>query len=135
MKKNKGLLRLSFTVLLMCTVCCFLGLNQIYAQSRSTSSETLKPGTDNGSSQDDNSYLVYPNPAKETLHVESQQLEIQPVSIILYNLAGEKIKEINNENLSVQKMKLDFSDLRRGLYFIKILREDKVLRKQLILLD
>ncbi|MCH2196460.1 T9SS type A sorting domain-containing protein [Kordia sp.] len=57
---------------------------------------------------------MYPNPVTDVLFITNTALQIK--SFVIYNTQGQKIKEINNHNNS-----LDVSTLSKGLYFLDIL--------------
>ena len=63
---------------------------------------------------------TYPNPASDWIEIESTSNK--KYTLILSDLAG---KIINNYDL-VGSMKVDMTDLQRGVYFLKITREDSL---------
>ncbi|MDI1316419.1 T9SS type A sorting domain-containing protein [Flavobacterium sp.] len=63
--------------------------------------------------------LVYPNPTKNLLHLQSNEV-VTLKSIYLYNLLGQTVLTISNaKNLST----IDVSNLKTGSYFIKMVTE------------
>ncbi|MES2589547.1 MAG: S8 family peptidase [Bacteroidota bacterium] len=66
-----------------------------------------------------NEITLFPNPTENSFEIINVA-NIQKV--ILEDLNGKKVKEINN-NLS----KIDISDLKKGIYFVKIVSENQIL--------
>lgn len=64
--------------------------------------------------------LLYPNPVKNNLHfrIDSQFLQ-KP--FIIYNLLGKKVK---NGDCTKKDNRIDVSELKQGIYFIKIGKKD-----------
>jgi len=60
------------------------------------------------------SIRIYPNPTTDKLFVTNTSLQIK--SFVIYNMQGQKIKEVKNTNNSV-----DVSLLTKGLYFLDII--------------
>lgn len=75
------------------------------------------------------SFLIYPNPVKNILTIEDKrQSEINTISI--YNTLGQLVQTyINKTNNSAS---IDVSQLRTGLYFIKINSEQGILTSKFI---
>ena len=68
---------------------------------------------------------LYPNPAKEFLHVRAANIKVTKVEI--FSLLGDKVKEIefNFNNIYL-------GDLLRGIYMVKIFVKDRYTVKKLI---
>lgn len=64
---------------------------------------------------DDVSLKVYPNPAKDELIVEGNEL----INICLYNILGQKIKE--SKAVGESRVRMDVSDLQHGLYLVNVI--------------
>lgn len=60
-------------------------------------------------------YLLYPNPVKDTLHIDIEGLK----TIIIHNSIGEIVKSVQTQSKSIS-----FSDVSAGIYFITILDEE-----------
>ena len=69
--------------------------------------------------------IVYPNPVKEILYLESNS-EIQET--IVYDLFGKVILEQNEKNTT----KINFSNISNGLYFVKIVSKYGTIVKKII---
>ncbi|GGE44190.1 hypothetical protein GCM10010832_25270 [Psychroflexus planctonicus] len=73
-----------------------------------------------------NEFTFYPNPAKDLLHMESQQNKID--QIVIYNLNGKQVlNSTYNENQPI-----DVSNLAKGMYLVKVQTENGSLTKKLI---
>lgn len=74
-----------------------------------------------------NELLIYPNPAKHQLTLDNANVLIK--EIYLYNLLGEEIKRcIINQT----KYNLDISELKPGVYFVKVQTSQGFIIKKLI---
>ncbi|GGE44200.1 T9SS type A sorting domain-containing protein [Psychroflexus planctonicus] len=71
-------------------------------------------------------FSIYPNPAKDLLHMESQKNKIEQITI--YNLNGKQVlNSTYNENQPI-----DISNLAKGMYLVKVKTENGSLTKKLI---
>jgi len=64
---------------------------------------------------------VYPNPVKEILRINSDQLRQEGCRIELINSSGETLFQINSQG---PKMQLDVSNYPKGFYILKITGKD-----------
>ena len=64
----------------------------------------------------DESLKLYPNPVDNVLHIKTNNLEIQ--SVTLYDVLGKSVKNITEENNAIH-----FSGLNKGVYLLKIKTE------------
>jgi hypothetical protein len=64
---------------------------------------------------------VYPNPVKDVVYVDIQSKTSVTGLIILYNILGTEVKKWESVDLheGTQKIKLDLSELKSGLYVLK----------------
>jgi hypothetical protein len=64
---------------------------------------------------------VYPNPVKDVVFVDIQSKTSATGLIILYNILGTEVKKWESVDLheGTQKIKLDLSELKSGLYVLK----------------
>lgn len=72
-----------------------------------------------------NRILIYPNPADELIYIES---ELFMETICVYNHLGQRVKEIENRNNSI-----DISTLSPGFYTLELNNEDHFYRKTFII--
>ncbi|MBR0323900.1 MAG: T9SS type A sorting domain-containing protein, partial [Bacteroidales bacterium] len=71
--------------------------------------------------------FIYPNPANDILFVESKGIN----KIEIYNSIGQKLMEINNSS-SREKVVIDCSTLKKGLFHLHIIYEDKRVGKSFV---
>lgn len=67
----------------------------------------------------DNSLSIFPNPAKDKIHFQINNVNAEKCSLEIMNLAGEQVKLIQYGTNSFIKDKIDLSDLPKGVYFLK----------------
>ena len=80
-------------------------------------------------SQSDNfSSLVYPNPFKKNLTIETPDATL----ISIYSLTGEKIKTISVPH-GQTKTEINTTDMRQGMYFCSILKEGVLIGRRKLL--
>lgn len=73
-----------------------------------------------------NNILLYPNPAKERLYINTS-IPIKQMTIC--NLLGQEIQKYNNLETTSS---IDISGLNEGVYFVKIYTEKAVLSKKIV---
>jgi uncharacterized Ntn-hydrolase superfamily protein len=82
--------------------------------------------------------LIYPNPASGYFVVSGQQSAVsgqESIKIIISNLLGEKIAEVNTDALTSWKVKIDASDYQPGVYFVTVFNNGySLLSKELIII-
>ena len=79
------------------------------------------------STLDNDDLFIYPNPAKDVLFVESKGIK----NIEVYNSLGQKLMEINN-SISDERIIIDCETLKKGLFHLHIIYEDKRVGKSFI---
>jgi ELWxxDGT repeat protein len=67
-------------------------------------------------------FLLYPNPANETLHIERDQADGESVQITLYNAQGQAISRFDLTALAAD---MDLSTYRAGVYYLSISSDGK----------
>ncbi|MEN8886579.1 MAG: PQQ-dependent sugar dehydrogenase [Winogradskyella sp.] len=65
-----------------------------------------------------NAISVFPNPAKNELHLDFSNTTIQISSIVIYDIQGKAVKNILRNNQTIQTIKV--SDLSKGIYIMKM---------------
>ena len=70
---------------------------------------------------------IYPNPTKDILFVESKGIN----KIEVYNSLGQMLMEFNN-NTSEEKLSIDCSTLKKGLFILNIIYEDRRVSKSFV---
>ncbi len=78
---------------------------------------------------------IYPNPASTQLTVDIALDYSSTTSLKIIDLTGKTVKdfsqELSHEN-DIYKAQLDISDLKTGIYFVRVKQQDEVLNKKLI---
>lgn len=74
---------------------------------------------------------IFPNPAKETLHITNQDVWDGKVKLAVYNLNGQLLKTIQRDNPDGDIL-LDIQDLNTGLYQLQIISNNQVVTQRFI---
>ena len=74
-----------------------------------------------------NNLILFPNPAKSELNILTNDFKI--IYIEIYNISGELI---TRKNLGVGLQKIDITQLKNGLYILKIKTNDMMVYRKLI---
>jgi hypothetical protein len=83
-----------------------------------------------GTVSDDNSTIVYPNPAKNQITVESSQSKVQCMEV--YDVLGQHVfSQPQTSDLKPQTT-IDISQWKAGIYFIKVQAGEKVAVKKVV---
>ena len=71
---------------------------------------------------------VYPNPLKDFITIELRTEVSGTVVVSLFNILGTEVKKWDKFflNQGDQKLKLDLSQFKNGVYILKITKEDQV---------
>ena len=75
----------------------------------------------------DPDFIVYPNPAKSTINILTNDIETIDLKIIA--MSGELVKAIK---LSTELKTIDISQLSKGIYILEIKKNDRIIYKKLI---
>jgi uncharacterized Ntn-hydrolase superfamily protein len=82
--------------------------------------------------------VIYPNPASTYFIVDSRQLTVgsqQSIKIIICNMLGVKIREVEAIGQETWSVKIDVSDYQPGIYFVTVFANaNPVLTKELIII-
>jgi len=76
----------------------------------------------------DAQYIIYPNPANGMIHIKANIAGNKNIEI--YNIAGKVVKTLNS--LQMEDV-INVGDLESGIYFIKIINQNKVYVKKMII--
>lgn len=79
------------------------------------------------------SLLVYPNPAKDKIYIDFGDLTPNNVKIEIYNMMGKMVRKYEKEEKITGTFFADISGLDSGLYLIKINDKHGVVAKKLII--
>jgi hypothetical protein len=74
-----------------------------------------------------NTSQVYPNPASDQINIKSGSTIIQ---IEIYNQIGQLVKKLNTNSSIVH---FDISNIKSGVYFIKMSSHDQIITKKLVI--
>ena len=77
----------------------------------------------------DDDLKIYPNPVEDILFVESRNIE----GVEIYNSIGQKLISINN-NGNLEKLDIDCSTLKKGLFHLHIIYENKRVGRSFIVM-
>ena len=77
-------------------------------------------------------FLVYPNPANQSLHIYLIPSYNNNISVDLYDIAGHKVKEMLQIQTSVNYA-IDLSDLSNGAYFLTVSTGDERVTKKIMI--
>lgn len=71
--------------------------------------------------QEKKEFNLYPNPSNNSINIESSSINLLENQITIYNLMGQDItNRVSIQNLSLSKSLIDISQLKSGVYLIKI---------------
>jgi hypothetical protein len=106
-----------------------------FAQSK-LSSDQKNTGSSSGMNAENQSFSItriYPNPVKDYVTVEFHSEETGSLQASLINIAGTEVKKWDSNSISKgdQKLKLDLSFLKTGVYFLKISSSGRVITQVL----
>jgi hypothetical protein len=74
---------------------------------------------------------MYPNPAKDNIHIEFSDVFRYDLSQgNVYNAYGQLVYSVNNDDLSQESFDIDVSQLESGAYFLRLeYGEGQIIRK------
>jgi len=73
--------------------------------------------------------IVYPNPVKDKLMVNSEQLIGKEASTTIYDVLGNKVYQSKNRDVS---QPIDIGDIAKGVYFIQLITQNKIVTAKFI---
>lgn len=85
--------------------------------------------------QDEKPLTVYPNPASDFIKVEFTTGNAVVPEIKIFDLTGKVVKQFDKEfslNHEVFKADLDISDLKTGIYFVKVIQGKQTWSEKLV---
>jgi len=79
-------------------------------------------------------FIILPNPSSGFFSINCSQQTHTPITILIYSTEGKEMlkKQINTTDQTV-KSNLDLSDFKKGIYFIKIISINNVMRQKIVL--
>ena len=78
---------------------------------------------------------IYPNPASSELTIKIGLDYVSNTQLQIIDLTGKIVKDFSEKfdyEHGIYKAKLDISDLKTGIYFVKVVQPDKVFSKKLL---
>jgi hypothetical protein len=101
-----------------------------YTQTTTTASQNTKTSTAGiiANVQSFTIQKIYPNPLKDFITIELRTEVSGTVVVSLFNILGTEVKKWDKFflNQGDQKLKLDLSQFKNGVYILKITKEDQV---------
>ena len=74
--------------------------------------------------QNNNLFSIFPNPFSSTTTLRTDK-NFKDATLIVYNLFGQEVKEM--KNISGQSITLQRDNLPSGLYFIRLMQDNKII--------
>jgi len=71
--------------------------------------------------------MIYPNPVKDFIQINSKNTI---KNVLIYNEIGQVVSSIENNNLNATN--IDMKDLKKGVYFIRIITEKETITRKII---
>ncbi|MBS4013791.1 MAG: T9SS type A sorting domain-containing protein [Bacteroidetes bacterium] len=71
------------------------------------------------------SIVAFPNPANDFVYLKIESSEFEGVQFVVYDING---RMLIRQHFSSELEKISFSDLRSGVYFIKVIHKEKELK-------
>ena len=78
------------------------------------------------------SIRVYPNPAKDQVHIEMDLKEKAPVSIIVFDPLGRRVINLNGLDPATKRHTINLNNQANGLYLLKIIAGDRFATRKII---
>ena len=86
--------------------------------------------TTNVISNFENRFEIYPNPVNDRLYIETQALT-QTLTIEIYDIYG-RVQILRNSETQKLSNSIDVSNLKSGIYFVKVRTEEGDIVKRII---
>ena len=75
---------------------------------------------------------LFPNPAKNTVEIVSNEFLNKGLEVIIYNMTGRMILNKNYDN-ETGKITLDLSNISSGNYILELKNNDDIFHKKLVI--
>lgn len=105
--------------------------NISYSEKRIIHISVSTSGIDNKKGETNN-LIAYPNPANSNVKIYVSLTQLQPVSLVIYDIFGNEVEKVYTGKLKDKVLSLDVSAYSKGMYFIKLNTSDKQLTYKLI---
>ncbi len=78
--------------------------------------------------------LIYPNPAKDIVTIETGIIPSTKINLKIYNTLGDEILDgINSSTTENNMITMNLSSLKKGIYYIKLITDEQTATKKIIL--
>ena len=77
----------------------------------------------------ENNIQIYPNPSSGNITIIGNKIK----TISIYNTLGNQLYKVEKNNFNINSSNIDLSNLARGIYFIQIEQNNRILNSQIIL--
>jgi spore coat protein CotH len=74
---------------------------------------------------------IYPNPASQFINIHTNNNEISISKILIYNIFGQKVEDIDNINDKSYQYTIDKNKLIRGMYIVKVELSGKYAKREI----
>ncbi|MBI9053109.1 MAG: T9SS type A sorting domain-containing protein [Bacteroidales bacterium] len=103
--------------------------NDIVVETEDNNNDEKVVVKDRDITLNDYSIRIYPNPSKGIFNIDISGSEGEEKNIQVYDISGKKIQEVRNFN---NTEKIDLSNYPSGLYFVRVLVNDKLYLEKII---
>jgi hypothetical protein len=74
---------------------------------------------------------IYPNPASQFINIHTNNNEISISKILIYNIFGQKVEDIDNINDKSYQYTIDKNKLIKGMYIVKVELSGKYAKREI----
>jgi len=76
---------------------------------------------------------IFPNPAKDKVFINLQELSFEQPVISIYDLQGKQVLQSSSADAFAGIVQLGVSDLERGIYLVEVQAGDSILTEKLLI--
>ena len=76
---------------------------------------------------------IYPNPVKDRLYIQTENIEDEMKGIEIYNSVGAKIKSVGTNKVSSELTEIKVSSLESGIYIVEMRFDETIISEQIII--
>lgn len=76
---------------------------------------------------------IFPNPAKDKVFINLQQLTFEHPVIFIYDVQGKQVKQITSADAFAGIVQLNVGDLERGIYLVEVRTSENILTQKLLI--
>ncbi|MCC6726742.1 MAG: T9SS type A sorting domain-containing protein [Saprospiraceae bacterium] len=85
-----------------------------------------------GQRQLERAISLFPNPTSGHVTIAFEEVDAMEAGIALYDLTGKLVTYFNNANIAAGQFRMDVSSYTEGLYLVKIMVENQIVTKRLV---